>query len=806
MIGSLAHDVRAAARALLRSPGFLAVALATMAAGIGASTAIFSAVNAVLLRPLPYPQPERLVAVHSRVLRGGTSNDTVSYPDLRDWRAESRTLSALAAYYATGVVIAGSEAERVRAARVTPDFFDVLGAVPARGTLLPAEARDQPLAVAVLSHGLWERRLGGRDAVVGSTLVLNGRPFVVAGVLPPSFRPPPDLDRTEVYLPLSLDQGNLEERGNRYLSAIGRLRPPATSVEADAELGAVSERLAAAFPEENGSRGVSVRPLQEHLVSAARRPLAVLMAAVAFVLLIAGINVAHLLLPRALARRREVAIRMALGAGRGRIVRELLAEVLLLWTLGAALGATVAGWAVRLLVTLAPPDTPRLAEVALDGRVLLFALGSALFTGLAFGLWPALAATRVAPADSLREGGRAVGLARRRATGALVVGEMALALVLLMGAGLALGSLRRLVSEPPGFDAEGVMTAELSLLAAAYPNGPAREAFYTELLERLRGLPGVSGAALVTPLPLSGDTLRAVVTLPDRPLPPGRRPHVVYHAVSPDYFTVMRIPVLRGRGTADTDRRGGAAVAVVSATAAGRLFPGQDPLGQRFQMGITPDGDSPTQFEVVGVVGDVHHETLREAPEADVYVARAQHAWGWATMVLRTPGDPAPLAAAVRREVARLDGTQAITATQTMRERVAGSLGLARFTATLLSLFAAVAVLMAAVGLYGVLATLVAQRTPEIGLRMAMGAGVGDVLRLVVGRAARLAAVGVGLGALAAAALGRSMSALLFRVAPTDPATLALVAGTLFTVALAASVRPAWRAAHIDPAAALREE
>jgi putative ABC transport system permease protein len=805
-MNGLLHDVRRAVRGLRRSPAFVAVALVTMAAGIGASTAIFSAVDGVLLRPLPYPRPDRLVAVYSTRLPDRATGSSVSYPDVEDFRAQAPSLASLAAYRGAGAVIGGGEPEYVPAARVMPGFFDVLGVTPALGTLLPPSAPDTTQVV-VLTHGLWRRRFAGDPAVVGRKVVLDGRPFTVAGVLPARFRAPGEASEATLFVPLALDGAdNLKERGSRYLRAVGRLRDGATRAQAAAELDAIAQGLGRAYTESNEGRGVLVRALHEDLVGDARAPLTVLMAAVLCVLLIAGTNIAHLLLPRALARRREIAVRVALGASRARVARELLVEVLLLWSLGAAAGAAVAAWAVSALVALAPPDTPRLLDIGVDTRVLAFAMASALATGLLFGVAPALAATRVAPGDALREGGRSAGLARRRASSVLVVAEMALALVLLVGAGLALGTLRRLIQEPPGFDPEGVLTAEISLPAARYEGAARRGAFYSSLLERLRALPGVTSAALVTPLPLSGETLTAISKVPDRPQPVSERPRINYHAASPAYFDVMRIPLRRGRLLSDDDRRGSRAVAVVSETAARALFPGQDPIGRRFEMGITVDDDDPTQFEVVGVVGDVHQADLRSAPEPAAYVPHAQHVWGWTTVVVRSGGPLAPLAAALRREVARLDPEQAVMETRAMSDRLSGSLAAARLVAALLTLFAAVAVLLAAVGLYGVLSTLVAQRTPEIGLRMAIGAEVRHVLGMVVGHAARMAALGIVAGALAAAALSRLMGALLFRIAPHDPSTFAAVAAALFAVALAAAARPAWRAAHVDPAAALRDE
>jgi putative ABC transport system permease protein len=805
MLTGLVQDVRRALRGLRDSPGFLAVALVTMAAGIGASTAIFSVVDAVLLRPLPYPDPERLVALHTTRAGAHGSGSAVSYPDAEDWRAQSPSLFGLGVFRSAGTVIGGGEPRHVRGARVTPSFFEVLGVPPALGALLPAHGSDPH--VVVLTDALWKERFGADPGIVGRQMVLDREPCTVVGVLPASFRAPGNAAEARLFTPLALDgDDNLKERGSRYLSVVARLRPQATRAQAEAELAAVAQRLAAAYPESNGDRGVSLRPLHEDTVGDARAPLLILMAAVGCVLLIAGTNIAHLLLPRALARRREMAVRVALGASRARVARELMVEVLLLWSLGAAAGAAVASWAVSAMVVLAPPETPRLGEIAVDARVLAFAVASALLTGVLFGVAPALAATKVAPADALREGGRGAGVGRRRASALLVAVEMALALVLLVGAGLALGTLRRLIQAPPGFDPQGVLTTEMSLPAVRYPSAAARSAYYDALLERLRALPGVTVAARVTPLPLSDGSLTAIAKVPDRPQSLSERPRVHYHAATPDYFAAMRIPLRQGRLFTAADRRGTPAVAIVSEAAARLLFPGLDPIGRVFEMGITIDDDDPTRFEVVGVVGDVHNASVRGAPEPNAYVPQSQHSWGWTTVVLRSTGPLAPLAAAVRQEVARLDPEQAVTTTLTMEQRLAASIGAARFVAALLSLFAGVAVLLAAVGLYGVLSTLVAQRTGEIGLRMAVGAEARHVLGMIVGQAARMAALGIAVGALAAAALTRLMRALLFGITPTDPGTFAAVALALLAVALTAAARPAWRAAHVDPAAALRDE
>ena len=799
------NDVRLAARSLRRSPGFLAVALVTMAIGIGVSTALFSVVDGVLLRPLPYPHAERLVALYTTNVARQQRTGAVSRADFEDWRAQSRSFDAMAAFQASGAVLGGREPQHVPAARVSASFFDVFGVVPARGRAFSREADEGAEKVAVVTHAFWQGRMSADEAAVGRPLILDGEPFTVVGVLPATFKAPAAVREAQLFLPLSPDGKAGQNRGGRYLGVAARLRADASTRQALAELDTVARRLEQAFPDSNGGRGVSVRPLHDATVEAARPPIVVLFVAVTFLLLIAATNVAHLLLPRALARRHEVAVRVALGASRRRVARQLLTEIALLWLLGAAAGVTLAAWLVSLIVAYAPTQVPRLDEVTVDGRVLAFGILSALVAGVAFGLLPALQATRVQPADSLH-GGRMPGLARRRLSGTLVAGEMALALVLLVGAGLVVESLRHLVAEPPGFDPDGLLTAEISLPAKRYASPAARAQFYAALVPRLAALPGVSEAGFVTPLPFSSDSITTRLSVPGRDQSPAEQPRSVYHAATPRYFRAMRIPLRRGRLLADEDTREATPVVVVNESFARTVFPGEDPIGRRIRIGVrTADGD-PERFEIVGVVGDVHHGTLGRAMEPELYVPAAQHTWGWGVLALRTRSDPGALAAVVRREVSALDPELAVIATSTMRERLAASLAAPRFVASLLSIFAAVAALLAGIGLYGVLATTIAQRASEIGIRMALGARVADVLRLVVGEAARMAGVGIVVGLLAAAAVTRLMAALLFGVGPRDPLTFAAVTAALFAVALAAALVPAWRAARTSPAVALRRE
>jgi putative ABC transport system permease protein len=799
------NDLRLAARSLRRSPGFLAVALVTMAIGIGASTALFSVVDGVLLRPLPYPHAERLVALYTTNVARQQRMGAVSRADFEDWRAQSRSFDAMAAFQTSGAVLGGAEPQHVPAARVSASFFDVFGVVPARGRAFSREAEEREEKVAVVTHAFWQGRMSADEAAVGRAVTLDGEPCTVVGVLPAAFKPPLAVREAQLFLPLSPDGKAGQNRGGRYLDVAARLRAEATTGQALAELATIAQRLEQAYPDSNGGRGVNVRPLHDVTVEAARPPIVVLFVAVTFLLLIAATNVAHLLLPRALARRHEVAVRVALGASRRRVARQLLTEIALLWLLGAAAGVTLATWLVRLIVAFAPTQVPRLDEVTVDGRVLAFGILSALAAGIAFGLLPALQATRVQPVDSLH-GGRMPGLARRRLSGTLVAGEMALALVLLVGAGLVVESLRHLVAEPPGFDPDGLLTAEISLPAKRYASPPARAQFYASLMPRLAALPGVSEAGFVTPLPFSNDSITTRLSVLGRDQSPADQPRSIYHTATPGYFHAMRIPLQRGRLLADEDTREARPVVVVNESFARTVFPGEDPIGRRLRIGVRAADGDPDVFEIVGVAGDVHHGTLGRGMEPELYVPAAQHTWGWGVLALRTRSDPGALATAVRREVSALDPELAVIATSTMRERLAASLAAPRFVASLLSIFAAVAAMLAGIGLYGVLATTVAQRASEIGVRMALGARVADVLRLVVGEAARMAGVGIVVGLLAASAVTRLMAAVLFGIGPRDPVTLAAVTAALFAVALAAAVVPAWRAARIDPAACLRRE
>ena len=806
---TLLNDLRYAARRLLRSPGFTVLAVLTVGLGVGATTVMFSAVNGVLLKPLSYPEPDRLVMIRGATRAQPGRPGVISYPDYRDWRQESRSFETMAALRPADVTVAGPGGpERIQGARVTASFFQTLRVAPAVGHLFPADV-DRPGGepVVVLGHGLW-RRLGADPALVGRSITLSGQPHTVIGILPQSFRPPREVEPAEVFAPLALDGEALEQRGNRSLVVIGRLRSGVSVDQARAELAAVALRLEKEHVDSNTGVGAMMESLHADTVGELRQPILVLLGAVAFVLLIACTNMANLVLPRALARQREVAIRAALGARRSRLVRQLLTESILLGVMGGVTGLALAHWGLGALVSLAPASTPRLFDIALDGRVLGFSLALSLATGVAFGLAPALSASRTDVQTALHESGRSPRLARHPVARLLVVAEIALSLVLMAGAGLLLESFRRVLSVDPGFDPHDVLTLAVSLPGTRYPRPDQRAGFYAELLERVRTLPGVISAAAITPLPLGADGgIATRFTVEGQPASaPGQKPRAEYRAVTSGYFETMRIPLKKGRTFDAGDRREAPAVAVVNETLAAQVMPGLDPLGQRIRIGIGTDESDPRTFEVVGVVGDVRPSGRHVPAPPEIYVPHPQQSWSWMSLVVRTSGDAGALAGALRREVAALDSEQSVYSVRPLLELLSDSLAARRFIMALLGAFALIGLALATVGVYGVLAESVERRRGEIGLRLAVGADPGDMLRMVLGQAARLATAGVSLGLVAAFALTRVMQGLLFGVGATDPATFAAVAGVLAMAALLASYLPARRAARLDPAALLREE
>src|SRR5215207_5627965 len=804
-MGTLLQDIRFGLRLLWKRPGFTAVALAVLALGVGANTAIFSVVNAVLLRPLPYPGAERVVAFDGVNLSKGINKSNMSAPDFEDWKEQARSFEAMSLYTEGGSnLTGGTEPERVTTAWVGADFFRVIGVGAARGrALLPEDDRPGGSPAVVISHGLWQRRFGADPAAVGRRVELGGRSLEIVGVMPPDFDFP---QRAQLWGPLQLDVAK-EPRDNRSYSVVGRLREGVPLETAQAELDAVAARLAQEYPVTNAGWGVDLDPLKDELVGRLKATLFMLLAGVGLLLLIACANVANLLLARASGRRREVALRLALGAGRWRIARQMLTESVLLSLAGGALGAALSVWLTDLLVALAPADTPRLSEASADWRVLLFAAGASVLTGVAFGLAPALQASRYDLNESLKEGGRGASGGRSRARSALVVAEVALSLLLLAGAGLLVKSFARLQAVDPGFDAEGVLTMRVSLPGARYKE-PARKAeFYAALMERVQALPGVESASATLSLPLGGSNYsvgRGFIR-EGRPETPEEADNAAYAVVTPDYFRALRIPLRAGRVFDERDDMESAKVVVINEAFARKAFAGEDALGQRIQ--IWRDEKFPR--EIVGVVGDTKPQALDAAdPALQMYVPHRQDGtWGGLSLVLRARGAEAdPLVRGVREEVRALDRELPVYDVKTMGKVVADSTAYRRVAMFLMAGFACAALLLAGVGLYGVVSYTVAQRTHEIGVRLALGARGRDILGLVVRQGMLLTLAGLGLGLACAFALTRLIAGLLYGVSAADPAVYVVVSLLLAAVALLACLVPARRATKVDPMVALRYE
>ena len=804
---TLWKDLRFGVRTLAKSPGFAAVAVLTLALGVGATTAIFSVVNALLLRPLPFKDLDRLVAVWEAVPAQGVERNEISEPNYLDWRAQSSSFEHLAVYSWWSVNVSGVETpERVQGFQVSPNFFDALGARAALGrTFLPEEEQPGKDRVVILSDGYWRSRFAADPAIVGKTLTLNGIGRTVVGVMPKGFDYPTG---GEMWSPYRFDPANTSPRYAHFLLGVGRLRAGVTREQAEAELGGVAARLEQQYPETNAGRRVAVRPLLADTVRQYRPMLLLMLAAVGFVLLIACANVANLLLARAASRSREMAIRAALGAGRLRILRQLLTESLMLALAGGGLGVLLAVWGVDLIAALFPSDfvryIPGWGQIGVDRRALLFTLAVSLAAGVLFGLAPALRASRADLNDALKEGGKAGGAERNRLRSLLVVAEVALSLVLLAGAGLMLRSFVRLLEVKPGFDPERVLVAELILPRARYREDAQAVEFYSRLREGVGGLPGVRSAALTSFIPLAGSNATTGFTVEGQPRPPhGQEPEANYRAVTPGYFSTMRIPLVGGRAFDEGDAAGAERVCVVNEALARKYFPGEDPLGRYVRgEGGTPEAQLK---RIVGVVGDVRHN-LDEDPKPEIYFPEAQDASRSMVLVARADADPLSLAPAVRAQVQALDRDLPVYNVRTMDQVRAESIFRQRFSVVLLGIFAALALALASVGLYGVISYTVTQRTHEIGVRMALGAQGGDVLRMVVRQGMAHVAVGVGAGLAGSLLLTRVMAGLLYGVSATDPATFAGVSLLLAAVALAACLVPARRAAKVDPIKALRYE
>jgi putative ABC transport system permease protein len=807
---TLLQDVRYALRSLRRTPGFAMVAILTLALGIGASTAIFTVVNAVLLRPLPFDHPERLVMLWERPPSGEPHN-VASPANFTAWKAQARSVTGLAATYQMKMnLTGGGEPEELRTGVATDNFFRTLGVKAARGRVFtPGESAGEGGAVVVLSHGLWVRRFGADPSVIGRTLLLNDQPLQVVGVLPASFS---YLDaRADIWAPTEFPA---ESRG-RFLTVVGRLAPGATVERARAEMEAIAKRTEVEAPQFNTGWSVNPVPLHEESTGAVRPALMLMGAGVAFLLLIACANVANLLLGRSAGRRREVAVRFSLGATRGRVVRQMLVESLVMAAAAGVLGLALAWWGTGVMVRLLPDEVlPRLAEVHVDARVAAFAVACSVLTGVLFGIAPALSASAVRLVDALRDGGRGStgGRARVRMRGALVATELAMAMVLLVGAALLGRSFARMVSVEPGFQPEGAVTVRFTLPRARYAEAPAQRQFYRALFNRTAQIPGVHAAGTIWYLPMSGEKSATNFVIDGRPKPaPGAEPDADIRIVGGEYFKAMGIALRRGRVFAETDREDGPDVFVINDELARTYFPGQDPVGKRigYDWGRTVNG-KPEFFRlmgtVVGVVGSVHENGLTAQAAPAIYRWYRQEPPTRSNLVVRTAGDPAAVVPALVAAVHAVDPQIAVADARTLEEVVGGTIARPRLSLTLFGFFAAMAMLLASIGIYGVIAFSVAQRRGELGVRMALGASRGDVTRLVVGQGMAMAAAGVGAGLVGALLLTRLMSSLLFGVRPTDPAALLGAAVFLGGVALLASWVPARRAARTDPMLALRAE
>ncbi len=807
---TLIRDIRFGLRSLRQRPASTVVALITLALGIGVNTAIFSAVDSVLLRPLPLRDPERVVSIWEHGLRAGVDRTEVAPANYVDLRKQNQVFEEVGAFGELSTNLTGAgEPERLDGQLVTANVFSLLGVEPALGrTFSTDEDRLGQHRVVVLSDVLWRRRFNGDPGIVGRNLTLNAESFTVIGVMPPSFFFP--VREAELWLPWAISPEEAAGRGDHYLRVLARLKPGITLERANAEVEAIAGRLSNEYPRTNEGLGFRVNSFHEDYVGNLRTPILILFGAVALVLLIACANVANLLLAQATTRRREIAIRMALGARRFVIIRQLLIESLLLAGGGGLLGVFGAIWGVQWLSRLVPESLSKLQSVAIDARVFAFTLGVTVLTAIVFGAVPAFHASRAKPGETLSEVGRDVagGTSGRYVRRVLIVAEVAFAVVLLVGAGLLLRSFQRLRQVNPGFRTDNLLTMRMVLPSTKYSKPEQRRAFYDELLRRVDELPGVDSAGMISFLPLTFSAMNFAFSVEGRASPGDMNlPLALYRVVSPDYFRAMGIPLQRGRFFESRDTAESPPVVVINRRLAEHFWPGEDPTGKRLKVGPV---DSPNPWATVaGVVGNVRQGGLYDEPSFELYVPYAQEWRGFVAprdLVVRTNGNPEQLAAAVRQTVWAVDKEQPISNVRTMDQVMAGAVSRERFQTLLLALFATLALVLACVGLYGVISYAVVQRTHEIGVRMALGAQPGDVLRLVINQGMVLTLIGLVAGVGISFVVTRVMSEMLYGVTPRDPLTFAGVPVVLGVIALLACYIPARRATKVDPLVALRYE
>jgi len=808
---SLIKDIRFGIRGLRRQPGFTAVVVLTLALGIGANTAIFSVVYSVLIKPLPFPRPDRMVLLWGEDRTESDARSQVSHTDIADYLAQQTLFESITTFNSYTPLISGTgEPARIDAALVGDDFFSVMGTQPFLGrAFLPEEQQDGKDQVVILSYELWQRQLNSDPNAVGKSILLNLRPHTIVGVMPANFHSLPAtlLNKPALLYRPAAEETNDKARSARHLRAIGRLKDGVTLAQAQSELNVIAQRLETQHPESNTGWGIHLVGLQDDTVRDLQKTLWVLLGAVAFVLLIACANVANLLLARATLRAAEMSIRTALGASRWRLLRQTLAESGLLAFTGGAAGLLLAIWGIELIKAAGSETLPQLQAVKLSLPALAFTLGLSILTGLIFGLVPAWQSSRPDLSDALRADGRTLtaGVHRTRLRSFLVISEIAFALVLLMCAGLLIRTVSQLQRVDPGFDYAHALKMDLGLPSLRYSTGQNRIDFYRELTERVQSIPGVAAAGVVTPLPVSRGFDSTSIEVEHQPSQPGQEPMVDRYIITPGYLSALGIRLQRGRELTEQDAEQTPLVLLVSESLAARFWPNQDPIGKRIKLPWNPGRDDEPWRTVVGIVGDVKQSGLDQPSNSALYLPLAQHPVSFMTLVTRTSGDPAEMIGTVKQTVQRLDAEQVPTDAATMTEVMSDSIQRQRFSMFVLGAFAALALALAAVGIYGVMSYVVAQRTHEIGIRMALGARVGNILRLVLRDGVWLAGAGILLGAAAAFGLTRLMKSLLFGVVPTDTTTFVVVCLGLGVVALAASYLPARRATKVDPLVALRK-